>query len=68
MSKKKQTDDALPETIYVRREGEGDETYLAANPDPTVYAEIGSTARVGVYKLVGNAEIAADVAIKTEAV
>jgi hypothetical protein len=41
----------LPHTIYVRREDDGDVSYLLADSDVEQHAVIGESERFGVYTL-----------------
>jgi hypothetical protein len=41
----------FPKQLYVKQEQDGEETYLVANEDPAVHAEVNGKVRVGIYDL-----------------
>jgi hypothetical protein len=56
----------FPKTLYVRREDEGGESWLSANDEVEMVAEISGPRTVGVYKLVKIATVKTKVKLKGE--
>lgn len=51
----------LPKTIYVRREAAGNESHLVADPTLRTHCDLNAIRIVGVYKLLKQVEVTAEV-------
>lgn len=56
---------SLPKTLYVRRDTDGDETFLVAEETLRDQSDLEEKRIVGEYKLVQTFEVTAEVEVKT---